>query len=52
MRREDGRVGEEMQGAAGAHSFSLGRVPARMFPEPSSDQGPEWEGTSPPASQR
>lgn len=44
---------EEMQRTAGAHGFSLGKVPARMFPEPSSDQGPEEEGTSPPpASQR
>lgn len=41
----------EMQRAAGAHSFSLGRVPAQRFPEPS-DQGSEWEGSSPPPASR
>lgn len=52
MRRENSRIGEEMQRTA-AHNFSLGRVPARMFPEPSSDQNSEWEGPSPPpASER
>ena len=55
--REEGtsRAGERggMQRAAGACSFSLGRVPAQRFPEPSSDQTYEWEGTSPPpASQK
>ena len=52
VRREPAELERgEMQRAAGAHSFSLGRVSARRFPEPS-DQGPEWEGTSPPPASR
>lgn len=39
-KREKGRIREEMPRTAGAHSFSLERVPARMLPELSSDLGP------------